>query len=168
MAISECCGHILVFVVKVYVNVHMELGISAEWSEWMLFFFFFQISDLFFSIIYKKSGWWKIVSWPAVACLFPSFSQGYHLQTTRDLRPHPGVSLDPVTSYNPPQYRSRNQSYMRAVSTLSQASCLSQVSVSRFSYIHTFLNVDLDNLETFFFLLLAKNHNQNDNKSAMH
>ncbi|TSK58177.1 Disks large-associated protein 2 [Bagarius yarrelli] len=55
-------------------------------------------------------------------------SQGYHLQTTRDLRPHPGVSLDPATSYNPPQYRSRNQSYMRAVSTLSQASCLSQVS----------------------------------------
>ncbi|KAK3516828.1 hypothetical protein QTP70_023704, partial [Hemibagrus guttatus] len=60
-----------------------------------------------------------------------SQSQGYHLQTSRDLRPHPGVSLDPVTSYHPPQYRSRNQSYMRAVSTLSQASCLSQVSVSR-------------------------------------
>ncbi|XP_053098118.1 disks large-associated protein 2 isoform X2 [Pangasianodon hypophthalmus] len=55
-----------------------------------------------------------------------SQSQGYHLQTTRDLRPHPGVSLDPAASYNPPQYRSRNQSYMRAVSTLSQASCLSQ------------------------------------------
>ncbi|XP_046692539.1 disks large-associated protein 2 isoform X2 [Silurus meridionalis] len=53
-------------------------------------------------------------------------SQGYRLQTTRDLRPHPGVSLDPAASYNPPQYRSRNQSYMRAVSTLSQASCLSQ------------------------------------------
>ncbi|XP_058235417.1 disks large-associated protein 2 isoform X2 [Hemibagrus wyckioides] len=57
-----------------------------------------------------------------------SQSQGYHLQTSRDLRPHPGVSLDPATSYHPPQYRSRNQSYMRAVSTLSQASCLSQVS----------------------------------------
>ncbi|XP_060722320.1 discs, large (Drosophila) homolog-associated protein 2b isoform X1 [Tachysurus vachellii] len=57
-----------------------------------------------------------------------SQSQGYHLQTSRDLRSHPGVSLDPATSYHPPQYRSRNQSYMRAVSTLSQASCLSQVS----------------------------------------
>lgn len=97
--------------------------------------YFFQISELF-TRIYKKSGWWKILSWPAVACLFPSFSQGYHLQTTRDLRPHPSVSLDPAASYHPPQYRSRNQSYMRAVSTLSQASCLSQVSVSRFSYIH--------------------------------
>uniref|UniRef100_A0A3B1JRN6 DLG associated protein 2 n=2 Tax=Astyanax mexicanus TaxID=7994 RepID=A0A3B1JRN6_ASTMX len=57
-----------------------------------------------------------------------SQSHGYHLQTTRDMRPHPSVSLDPATSYNPPQFRSRNQSYMRAVSTLSQASCLSQVS----------------------------------------
>ncbi|XP_072543866.1 disks large-associated protein 2-like isoform X2 [Salminus brasiliensis] len=55
-----------------------------------------------------------------------SQSQGYHLQTARDMRPHPSVSLDPATTYNPPQFRSRNQSYMRAVSTLSQASCLSQ------------------------------------------
>ncbi|KAK1795624.1 hypothetical protein P4O66_001121 [Electrophorus voltai] len=57
-----------------------------------------------------------------------SQSQGYHLQTARDMRPHPSVSLDPAATYNPPQFRSRNQSYMRAVSTLSQASCLSQVS----------------------------------------
>ncbi|XP_026089539.1 disks large-associated protein 2-like isoform X5 [Carassius auratus] len=55
-------------------------------------------------------------------------SSGYHLQTTRDMRPHPSVSLDPATNFNPPQYRSRNQSYMRAVSTFSQASCVSQVS----------------------------------------
>ncbi|XP_055041405.2 discs, large (Drosophila) homolog-associated protein 2b [Misgurnus anguillicaudatus] len=53
-------------------------------------------------------------------------SSGYHLQTARDMRPHPSVSLDPAT--NPPQFRSRNQSYMRAVSTFSQASCVSQVS----------------------------------------
>uniref|UniRef100_A0A667ZA37 Discs, large (Drosophila) homolog-associated protein 2b n=1 Tax=Myripristis murdjan TaxID=586833 RepID=A0A667ZA37_9TELE len=38
------------------------------------------------------------------------------------------VSLDPATTFNPPPFRSRNQSYMRAVSTLSQASCVSQVS----------------------------------------
>uniref|UniRef100_A0A673HWE6 Discs, large (Drosophila) homolog-associated protein 2b n=1 Tax=Sinocyclocheilus rhinocerous TaxID=307959 RepID=A0A673HWE6_9TELE len=37
------------------------------------------------------------------------------------------VSLDPATNFNPPQFRSRNQSYMRAVSTFSQASCVSQV-----------------------------------------
>uniref|UniRef100_A0A9J8CYK6 Discs, large (Drosophila) homolog-associated protein 2b n=2 Tax=Cyprinus carpio carpio TaxID=630221 RepID=A0A9J8CYK6_CYPCA len=55
-------------------------------------------------------------------------SSGYHLQTTRDMRPHPSVSLDPATNFNPPQFRSRNQSYMRAVSTFSQASCVSQVS----------------------------------------
>uniref|UniRef100_A0A671QK55 Disks large-associated protein 2-like n=1 Tax=Sinocyclocheilus anshuiensis TaxID=1608454 RepID=A0A671QK55_9TELE len=30
------------------------------------------------------------------------------------------VSLDPATNFNPPQFRSRNQSYMRAVSTFSQ------------------------------------------------
>uniref|UniRef100_A0A3Q3F9K3 Discs, large (Drosophila) homolog-associated protein 2b n=1 Tax=Labrus bergylta TaxID=56723 RepID=A0A3Q3F9K3_9LABR len=53
-------------------------------------------------------------------------SQGYHLQT-RDMRPHPSVTLDPAT-FHPPPFRSRNQSYMRAVSTLSQASCVSQVS----------------------------------------
>ncbi|XP_026147267.1 disks large-associated protein 2-like isoform X4 [Carassius auratus] len=53
-------------------------------------------------------------------------SSGYHLQTTRDMRPHPSVSLDPATTFNPPQFRSRNQSYMRAVSTFSQASCVSQ------------------------------------------
>ncbi|XP_048841994.1 LOW QUALITY PROTEIN: disks large-associated protein 2-like [Brienomyrus brachyistius] len=55
-------------------------------------------------------------------------SQGYHLQAVRDMRPHPNVTLDPATTFNPPQFRSRNQSYMRAVSTLSQASCVSQVS----------------------------------------
>ncbi|KAF7667275.1 hypothetical protein LDENG_00069330 [Lucifuga dentata] len=54
-------------------------------------------------------------------------SHGYHLQTTRDMRPHPNVKLDPAT-FHPPPFRSRNQSYMRAVSTLSQASCVSQVS----------------------------------------
>ncbi|CAL8314818.1 unnamed protein product [Lota lota] len=51
----------------------------------------------------------------------------YHLQTTRDMRPHTSVTLDP-SSFHPPPFRSRNQSYMRAVSTLSQASCVSQVS----------------------------------------
>ncbi|XP_070400313.1 disks large-associated protein 2 isoform X5 [Nothobranchius furzeri] len=56
-----------------------------------------------------------------------SQSQGYHLPT-RDLRPHPSVTLDPATTFHPPPFRSRNQSYMRAVSTLSQASCVSQVS----------------------------------------
>lgn len=63
------------------------------------------------------------------------YSQSYHLQTTRDMmRPHPSVTLDPATNYPQhhiplgPQFRSRNQSYMRAVSTLSQASCVSQVS----------------------------------------
>uniref|UniRef100_A0A8C5VUE7 DLG associated protein 2 n=1 Tax=Microcebus murinus TaxID=30608 RepID=A0A8C5VUE7_MICMU len=39
-----------------------------------------------------------------------------------------GHSLDPTANYNSPKFRSRNQSYMRAVSTLSQASCVSQVS----------------------------------------
>uniref|UniRef100_A0A668URU4 Uncharacterized protein n=1 Tax=Oreochromis aureus TaxID=47969 RepID=A0A668URU4_OREAU len=48
-----------------------------------------------------------------------SHSQGYHLQTTRDIQPHPSVTLDPAT-FHPPPFRSRNQSYMRAVSTLSQ------------------------------------------------
>ncbi|XP_072134406.1 disks large-associated protein 2 [Mobula birostris] len=37
-------------------------------------------------------------------------------------------SLDPSANENSPKFRSRNQSYMRAVSTLSQASCVSQVS----------------------------------------
>ncbi|XP_073911439.1 disks large-associated protein 2 isoform X3 [Castor canadensis] len=37
-------------------------------------------------------------------------------------------SLDPSANYNSPKFRSRNQSYMRAVSTLSQASCVSQIS----------------------------------------
>lgn len=59
------------------------------------------------------------------------FSQGYHLQTTRDMRPHPSVTLDPAT-FHPPPFRSRNQSYMRAVSTLSQASCVSQVSLTTY------------------------------------
>uniref|UniRef100_A0AAY4CYG4 Discs, large (Drosophila) homolog-associated protein 2b n=1 Tax=Denticeps clupeoides TaxID=299321 RepID=A0AAY4CYG4_9TELE len=51
-----------------------------------------------------------------------SHSQGYHLQTARDMRINPNVTLDLATHYNPPQFRSRNQSYMRAVSTLSQVS----------------------------------------------
>lgn len=38
-----------------------------------------------------------------------------------------GHSLDPAANYNSPKFRSRNQSYMRAVSMLSQASCVSQV-----------------------------------------
>ncbi|XP_078799027.1 discs large associated protein 2b isoform X8 [Oryzias latipes] len=54
-----------------------------------------------------------------------SQSQGYHLQT-RDMRSHPSVTLNPAPSFHPPPFRSRNQSYMRAVSTLSQASCVSQ------------------------------------------
>lgn len=64
------------------------------------------------------------------------FSQNYHLQTSRDMHPHHrSMALEPSTNYKsqqPPlpaaQFRSRNQSYMRAVSTLSQASCVSQVS----------------------------------------
>ncbi|TKS86412.1 Disks large-associated protein 2 [Collichthys lucidus] len=48
------------------------------------------------------------------------------LQATRDM--HPSIALDPSANYNSPKFRSRNQSYMRAVSTLSQASCVSQVS----------------------------------------
>ncbi|XP_045142670.1 disks large-associated protein 2 isoform X1 [Echinops telfairi] len=39
-----------------------------------------------------------------------------------------GHNLDPSANYNSPKFRSRNQSYMRAVSTLSQASCVSQMS----------------------------------------
>ncbi|KAM4542376.1 uncharacterized protein dlgap2a isoform 2-T2 [Odontesthes bonariensis] len=58
--------------------------------------------------------------------LLDSQSQSYHLQSTRDM--HPSLALDPSTNYNSPKFRSRNQSYMRAVSTLSQASCVSQVS----------------------------------------
>ncbi|XP_077949209.1 discs large associated protein 2b isoform X4 [Gasterosteus aculeatus] len=54
-----------------------------------------------------------------------SHSQGYHMQTARDMRPQHSVTLDPA-AFHPPPFRSRNQSYMRAVSTLSQASCVSQ------------------------------------------
>lgn len=54
------------------------------------------------------------------------FSHSYHLQASRDI--HPSIMLDPSPNYNSPKFRSRNQSYMRAVSTLSQASCVSQVS----------------------------------------
>ncbi|XP_064810101.1 disks large-associated protein 2-like [Oncorhynchus masou masou] len=68
--------------------------------------------------------------------LLDSQSQNYHLHASRDMHPHhPSMALEPSTNYNsqqPPlpaaQFRSRNQSYMRAVSTLSQASCVSQVS----------------------------------------
>ncbi|XP_053454098.1 disks large-associated protein 2 isoform X4 [Nycticebus coucang] len=52
-------------------------------------------------------------------------SQSY-LQAASDVPV--GHSLDPAANYNSPKFRSRNQSYMRAVSTLSQASCASQVS----------------------------------------
>ncbi|XP_015825831.3 disks large-associated protein 2 isoform X6 [Nothobranchius furzeri] len=52
-------------------------------------------------------------------------SQSYRLQA-REM--HPSLALNPSTNYNSPKFRSRNQSYMRAVSTLSQASCVSQVS----------------------------------------
>ncbi|XP_027856597.1 disks large-associated protein 2 isoform X6 [Xiphophorus couchianus] len=58
--------------------------------------------------------------------LLDSQSQNYHLQATREI--HPSLALDPSINYNSPKFRSRNQSYMRAVSTLSQASCVSQVS----------------------------------------
>lgn len=61
-------------------------------------------------------------------CPPSSFSQGYHMQTARDMRPQHSVTLDPA-AFHPPPFRSRNQSYMRAVSTLSQASCVSQVSL---------------------------------------
>ncbi|XP_077409176.1 discs large associated protein 2b isoform X4 [Vanacampus margaritifer] len=57
---------------------------------------------------------------------FDSHSPGYRLQTMREMRAHPSVTLDPATNFHPPPFRSRNQSYMRAVSTLSQASCVSQ------------------------------------------
>lgn len=60
---------------------------------------------------------------------FSLFSQSYHLQAARNL--HPSIALDPSANYNSPKFRSRNQSYMRAVSTLSQASCVSQVSQVR-------------------------------------
>ncbi|XP_059012103.1 disks large-associated protein 2 isoform X1 [Mustela lutreola] len=49
-----------------------------------------------------------------------------YLQATSDVPA--GHGLDPSASYNSPKFRSRNQSYMRAVSTLSQASCVSQMS----------------------------------------
>ncbi|KAG9336070.1 hypothetical protein JZ751_002417, partial [Albula glossodonta] len=58
-------------------------------------------------------------------------SQSSHLQAARDL--HPSVTLDPAVNCNSPKFRSRNQSYMRAVSTLSQASCVSQVSETEFN-----------------------------------
>ncbi|XP_036851717.1 disks large-associated protein 2 isoform X6 [Manis javanica] len=48
------------------------------------------------------------------------------LQAASDLPADRG--LDPSASYDSPKFRSRNQSYMRAVSTLSQASCVSQIS----------------------------------------
>ncbi|KAG7328685.1 hypothetical protein KOW79_008629 [Hemibagrus wyckioides] len=47
-------------------------------------------------------------------------SQSYHLQASREI--HPSITLDPSPNYNSPKFRSRNQSYMRAVSTLSQVS----------------------------------------------
>lgn len=56
-------------------------------------------------------------------------SQSYHLHTSREI--HPCITLEPSPNYSSPKFRSRNQSYMRAVSTLSQASCVSQVSQVR-------------------------------------
>ncbi|KAL0969275.1 hypothetical protein UPYG_G00224860 [Umbra pygmaea] len=53
-------------------------------------------------------------------------SQSYQLHATRDMYPHHSMALE--QSLPAAQFRSRNQSYMRAVSTLSQASCVSQVS----------------------------------------
>nr|XP_060511604.1 disks large-associated protein 2 [Panthera onca] len=55
----------------------------------------------------------------------PEDDQSY-LQAARDVSA--AHSLDPSAKYNSPKFRSRNQSYMRAVSTLSQASCVSQMS----------------------------------------
>uniref|UniRef100_A0A673SLK3 DLG associated protein 2 n=1 Tax=Suricata suricatta TaxID=37032 RepID=A0A673SLK3_SURSU len=49
-----------------------------------------------------------------------------YLQAARDASA--AHSLDLSAKYNSPKFRSRNQSYMRAVSTLSQASCVSQMS----------------------------------------
>uniref|UniRef100_A0A671QHH8 Disks large-associated protein 2-like n=1 Tax=Sinocyclocheilus anshuiensis TaxID=1608454 RepID=A0A671QHH8_9TELE len=69
-----------------------------------------------------KSAMQRLLSGYISFWLFSLFSSGYHLQTRRDMRPHPSVSLDPATNFNPPQFRSRNQSYMRAVSTFSQVS----------------------------------------------
>uniref|UniRef100_A0A8C8F2Y0 Discs, large (Drosophila) homolog-associated protein 2b n=1 Tax=Oncorhynchus tshawytscha TaxID=74940 RepID=A0A8C8F2Y0_ONCTS len=61
--------------------------------------------------------------------LLDSQSQSFQLQASRDIHPHPSLALEPSTIYNyrqPPlptaQFRSRNQSYMRAISTLSQVS----------------------------------------------
>uniref|UniRef100_A0A671PN41 Discs, large (Drosophila) homolog-associated protein 2a n=1 Tax=Sinocyclocheilus anshuiensis TaxID=1608454 RepID=A0A671PN41_9TELE len=47
-------------------------------------------------------------------------SQSYHLHTSREI--HPSITLEPSPNYSSPKFRSRNQSYMRAVSTLSQVS----------------------------------------------
>lgn len=58
-------------------------------------------------------------------------SQSY-LQTASDVPG--GHNLDPSANYNSPKFRSRNQSYMRAVSTLSQASCVSQVGNSCYNF----------------------------------
>ena len=76
-------------------------------------------------LLKKRSPWLWSHSLPASLSL-SLFSQSYHLQAHRDM--HPSIALDPSANYNSPKFRSRNQSYMRAVSTLSQASCVSQVS----------------------------------------
>ncbi|XP_057361009.1 disks large-associated protein 2 [Manis pentadactyla] len=49
-----------------------------------------------------------------------------YLQAASDLPADRGLDLS--AGYDSPKFRSRNQSYMRAVSTLSQASCVSQIS----------------------------------------
>lgn len=100
------------------------------------------IAEWPFTLILNRLPFGYISFW-----LFPPFSSGYHLQTTRDMRPHPSVSLDPATNFNPPQFRSRNQSYMRAVSTFSQASCVSQVSpTTRNTTRHWHTGTSKDNL----------------------
>lgn len=97
-----------------------------------------------FNLILSRLHFGYISFW-----LFPPFSPGYHLQTARDMRPHPSVSLDPATNFNPPQFRSRNQSYMRAVSTFSQASCVSQVSPTTYNTTrHWHTGTSKDNLLT--------------------
>lgn len=65
-------------------------------------------------------------------CLFCSQS---YLQEASEMPM--GHVLDPSGNYNSPKFRSRNQSYMRAVSTLSQASCVSQVE-HQLSFINTY------------------------------
>uniref|UniRef100_A0A4W3J4C6 DLG associated protein 2 n=1 Tax=Callorhinchus milii TaxID=7868 RepID=A0A4W3J4C6_CALMI len=68
---------------------------------------------------------------PKAATLHETLMKAAEHQVQSYLQPATEVtnhSLDPAANYNSPKFRSRNQSYMRAVSTFSQASCVSQVS----------------------------------------